>query len=531
MRELSLFQKVSVLSSAATIAFGVSRLGVQDRSVYLSRSHSKTTSFLVLALFAFSEVAFCGGICRFSFALKVGDIQLLPYLIPFVALSSVLAMAPIVCDWFLFPRGEFIFLTSKLFIWFSIVGIFFFQWPFELGKRIGHLKMNNSLATFMITMMVTSVINFTLGFFLHKRKANFKMYHFVDSMLGKIADVMTVQSAFALDDITHCKYTSRNNEQKPTTDSDLREQEPSKQTQNINDSKKKWQRKKALKRWRSEEILVRAMLGVFLILLLSTIIALFTYITFKKDFYPNERNYSVEFFYDCQKGKYMTAGFPVVSEPKNSHKGSICVDDKTPQQMYEIAKVIVKQLQAQPVYNKSNISPLLLVGSLSYDGNYDEESVGSLESPFLQPTCTGEERNLIYCMHGGLNVGLTTKCLEGKSRLYISIISNPTDFPNVAYFFMIEPNNFNASEKICLEETKSKKNHFSRIVCAQEGYALLKHLPKMKGIKGIWLDQGRYLDISKEERKIILRQDAGKEILPSICMVSFGGKIYISIIK
>ena len=532
VRELTSFQKISVVSSAATIAFGVSKFGIHDHSVYVSRNHSGTTSYLVLTIFALSEIAFCGGIARFSFALNVGDVHPLPFLVPLVALSSGLAMAPLVSDRFLFPRGEFIFLTFKLCIWISIAGIFFSQWP--LQERIKALEKNNSFITFCVTMTVTSLVNFTWGFFHHRHRFEFKVYNWLDSLLEKIAKTMTVQSAYAIDDTNIRHEASLNSAEKPKTFADRYETMKKKQRekkQNMDALREEWEetsrdlpgattslmlppiqflpRNKFPKFLGSKKIFMQIMLVCCLLLLSVATFSLFFHpLNFK------ERGYHVEFFHDCHKELDKTAGFPVVSESPDSPKGSICVNNKSPQQMLNIAKVVAKQLRKDSI-----LEPTLLVGNLSYDGNFDKDDIESLKTPFLQPTCTGNERNLIYCEHDGLNVGLSKYCSDETSRLFISIILNPNEFPNVHYFFKIEPNDFSNAERICKEETFSDKNYSSRMICPQESYALIQHLPFMRETKGIWLDHGGYLDITKKKKTIVLRENAGEEVLPSICMV------------
>ena len=68
VRQLTPLQMASVMTSAINITLGISKYVVDGRKEFLSRQHGVLTSRLVLILVLASEIAFCGGICRFSFA-------------------------------------------------------------------------------------------------------------------------------------------------------------------------------------------------------------------------------------------------------------------------------------------------------------------------------------------------------------------------------------------------------------------------------------------------------------------------------
>ena len=61
----------------------------------MSKFHTKLSSQLVITLLVSSEIAFCGGICSFSFAFTMGDneIPVIATVIPFLAISSILSIA------------------------------------------------------------------------------------------------------------------------------------------------------------------------------------------------------------------------------------------------------------------------------------------------------------------------------------------------------------------------------------------------------------------------------------------------------
>ena len=87
---------------------------------------------------------------------------------------------------------------------------------------------------------------------------------------------------------------------------------------------------------------------------------------------------------------------------------------------------------------------------------------------------------------------------------------------------MIEAKNFTASEKTC-EDNNSKNSYSSRIICADESYSLIQHLPNKTISKGLWLKHGGYMRMTKNGTQIVERQKVQDELLPSICMVSQKG--------
>ena len=511
IRELTLVQKVSVITSTVAIAFGVSKFGVRDTGIYLSKYHSRFASYLVLNIFALSEIAFCGGLCRFSFALKVGETNAVVILIPFVALSSVVSMAPFVSNRFQFRYGGYFFLASKLFIWVTIVGIFFAQGSYD--DRLNALQYNNSLITFFVTMTVTAMINFTLGFLIHRYQTNFKGYKWVDTILEKMAESMTEHILPELEGDKAYNHISWKLEQKNFTCPNRLGEENLKPKQMSN---KMASRKAAHKRHCSMASLTWTMVISYISLLIVLIIGLFSYPL------PNfEEGYYVQFHFDCFKEKSNSTGFPVVSATNDSHRGSICVNDKSPLQMFNIGKVIAKQ-----IHNESKPESMLFVGNLSYDGHFSKENVGILKKPFLQPSCNGNERNLIYCEHYGLNVGLSKNCKIGTNRFYLSVVEKAEVFSGCNYAYIIEEMSFNASEKFC-QDMDSKDFYSSRIVYEKEGKVLYQHIPNTTMVKGIWLGNGGYLNLTTDEPTVVLPQNVQNEILPSICLVSLEGMVKI----
>ena len=511
VRELTYWQKMSVLTSAATIALGISNFGVRISGAYLSRKHKKMTSHLVLAIFSLSEVAFCGGLCRFSFALKVGGTSALAMLIPFIALSSALSMAPIICYLFQWTHGEVFFLTPKLCLWAIVAGLFFFTQA-TVTEPLQDLTHNNSFVTFVVTMTLTSIINFTLGFFIHKQRTDFHVYQWVDAILKKMVDTLTEPCTSE----TECRaiHTESDQVEESTEDSSNKEvqiksQKTSKVETGISHKTSHPSmdnlRSRARERFCSMTV-VRLATPLLIIFLLSfAVIALF--------FYPldvPQEGYCVEFYCDCISKRSDLQGFPVVSACNDSLKGSICVKNRTPLELVQISKVIAKQIRYEE---------LLLVGISDYNGKFDMENIKSLQKPILQPICTGEESNLIFCKHYGLNVRLKEECYEGTHRLFVSIIKNHIDFPGYHSFFMMEADRFSACEKNC-HDIALGEMFVSRLVGENEGALLIKHLPKRNTEQeSIWLVDGGYLTSTEKGNKIVLPQNVRDEILPSICVV------------
>ena len=529
IRELTPLQKVSVVSSAVTIAFGVSKYGLHEDGNFLSRNHSKISSYLILFIYALSEIAFCGGLCRFSFAMKIGNTYPMPILIPFVTVSSGLALATLVSDLFRLKHREAFILTTKIGVWICIVGIFFQQ---AVSNRIQDLKTNNSIITFFVTMTITSMVNFTLGFFIHRRRTDLTIYKRSDflvqksvSFLRKVIDKVVVLSLSESDKTKNCHDISIRHGKNDSAVLGLSEKDidNTEQIQNNDAPKRKAvdsvitslfqfaSRNQTRKRWCSRGVLlITLFLPVF-----SAIIALFTYPLMEK------QGYHVKFYHDCIKDNSDSTGFPVVSASEYSKKGSICVYERSTVEMVNIGKVIARQIRGD-----TNSEAIYFVDNLSYEGIFAGENINALESPFLQPTCNGTEKNLMHCKQYGLNVGLSTDCFNGTNRLYTSIISNRDDFPGAKYLFMIEAKNFSASKHTC-QEYVSEERYSSRILCQEESDSLMHRIPNKIMKNGIWLGHGGHVKVVQNKTQTVLKQYVGKEILPSICVVHQKGTNFI----
>ena len=405
VRELTFLQRVSVMSSAISIAFGVSKFGVREGGSYFSKNHSKMTSYLVLIIFGLSEIAFCGGLCRFSFAFKIGETYPIPILIPFVAVSSGLSLAPIVSDHFDFRRAEVFLLIIKLCVWITIIGIFFSQW--HQIDRVQDLINNNSIIIFFVTMTMTSVVNFSLGFFIYRHRASLKAYTWMDlflkkvaSSLQKLANSLTVRINSETDKskLSHESLTASDYSEKHTSEKIQNKDVPWQEEATISKVTKPFQltsRTQTLKRCCSWGILLVS----FLLPVFSAIIALFMSRVIEQP------GYHAEFYHDCIYKKSNFTGFPVVSASENMTKGSICVHNRSPLEMVKIGKVFARQIQGN-----TSLDTLLFVDKLNYKGIFPQDNIEALESPFLEPLCNGTEKNLIYCKQYGLNVGISKAC-------------------------------------------------------------------------------------------------------------------------
>ena len=194
VRELSPLQMASVVTSAVTIGLGISKYVIDAGSSFYARTRCKMATRLVLIALVTSEVAFCGGVCRFAFAFlptrEGAGVPPVAVLSPFVALSSLLAMLPLVKDRFQPRFGEYLFLAQKVGIWTCIV-VAAFVTEGSLGKCERALIKNNSRVTFVVTMTLTSALNFGLGFFLQKKKSDAKIYEWIESLLFKLTAVLT----------------------------------------------------------------------------------------------------------------------------------------------------------------------------------------------------------------------------------------------------------------------------------------------------------------------------------------------------
>ena len=110
LRELTYWQMISIVTSTVTIAMGVSNYIVENGGRFLARNHSKLATRLVVIIVVSLEVAFCGGISRFSFAFLFDNkIPFVAILTPFISLASLFHIMHLLSDRYLFRFGEFSF--------------------------------------------------------------------------------------------------------------------------------------------------------------------------------------------------------------------------------------------------------------------------------------------------------------------------------------------------------------------------------------------------------------------------------------
>ena len=192
-RALSQLQWISVVSSALSIVMGISGHVIRTRGRYMSKNHTTVASQLVIILLIASEIAFCGGVCSFSFAFTVGStgVPIIAALIPFLVVSSTLATVIISTDFFQWKFEGYFSLFYKLCIWLSIMVIFFTRG--SIAQAFRDLEHNDSLVYFLVTMTLTSVVNFTFGFQLTRQKTDFFLYRWMNSLM-----VFVGQSILAL---------------------------------------------------------------------------------------------------------------------------------------------------------------------------------------------------------------------------------------------------------------------------------------------------------------------------------------------
>ena len=117
---------------------------------------------------------------------------------------------------------------------------------------------------------------------------------------------------------------------------------------------------------------------------------------------PRPQIYHVQLFPNCM----LERGFPIVSATEKSDGGSICVEGMTPWEIFHTAQVIFKSLMYQKnglVYKKG----IFLVGRV---GSYFGCSNNPVSTPYLHPSCKGNESNLLYCDHEGLAVNIPSSC-------------------------------------------------------------------------------------------------------------------------
>ena len=139
------------------------------------------TSYLVLIFVILFEVVFCGGVSRFSFAFYRGRIPLVAMLMPLTAISSFFLMCQLINGVKGSKYGDLSFLFARLFIWVSIVFVFFSEPSFEKGWRA--LVINNSWAVFCVTMTIVAGVNTPTGFLIRRQTTNFILYNWIDQLL------------------------------------------------------------------------------------------------------------------------------------------------------------------------------------------------------------------------------------------------------------------------------------------------------------------------------------------------------------
>jgi hypothetical protein len=112
---------------------------------------------------------------------------------------------------------------------------------------------------------------------------------------------------------------------------------------------------------------------------------------------PDRQGYHVKFHSDCDPN----AGFPLVASTADGPWGSICVQNKTEDEINKIARVICL--------------------SLGRTEKFTDNSIGKKEPlppalntipVFLEPNCVENVDNLIRCDKFGLGVGLSASCYK-----------------------------------------------------------------------------------------------------------------------
>ena len=364
---------MSVLSSATVIALGISKSGLRNGSSFLSRSHRKMVSQIILILFVLSEIAFVGGLSRFSFAIKFADIYPFSILTAFAALASGLSMIPIVSNRMQFSYVEFWLFFSKLAIWTTILSIYCSVGSFQESSSA--LVTNGAYDLFFTTMTFSSVVNFTFGFFLLRHKTNFILYDWIEQILVLIIGVLNEKVLTDLDKTTVDQASGKNIEQVDTCDvervesmitisdqssriavvdpdveADVSQNEIQLDQAEVLDASRsdlspsidiqvfsvlsEEQLNKAPSKEELEETEKKSTsfflpLSTFVILL--AILSVFFMCPLKLP-----EVYHVQLYPDCK----MQRGFPIVSASKETIGGSICIDGKEPMDIFRIAQVI-----------------------------------------------------------------------------------------------------------------------------------------------------------------------------------------------
>ena len=476
VRELSALQMLSVGSSAISISFGLASHVIKKQGRFCSNCNSTFASSLVLLSVILSEIAFCGGVCRFAFVSFDSTVKYpIAFVAPFVALSSILVMAPIINDKYRPPKEQFLFLGSKVTVWVVIVGI-----SISHGSFISASKNNNSFIIFIVTMTLTSSVNFWLGYYLRKSMTTFALYNWIDALTSKMVEAVIERPA-----LEHSQ--SQNSKVIKSTDSNERDIEKMKDSiptmgnvsKNMDASQQYEPEENHLesKLCAKDDVAVETLQEMTEISgdvefaqnpspnikitkistmngeldrpasehsevdlvkesqvevgnkVLERLSPLFCFIIlfgvmftiFKSPLNYTYDGYQVEFHVNCLKER----GFPIVRSRQESKGGSICVHGKSPEDIIKIALVVGKHLQLFPHphpmrwHNDKLDATTILTGEF----DYNQEEADQLKTPFLYPNCRGDEGNLKQCQHYGLSVGLPDACYNHSSKcLYVSIL-------------------------------------------------------------------------------------------------------------
>ena len=528
-RELSPLQALSVISSAMTIILGTSRYVIDADGKFVSKSHLKQASRLVIALLVSSELCVCGGICTFSFAFTIGSgkIPLIAPVVPIDLISTYLAMMPFILENYR-PRCEtFLFLAHKLCVWCCIAGIFFSRG--SVKKALNLLENNNSKYTFIMTMTVGWAINVIMGYRLRRKTTDCKMYTWAHKIIIGIArklteprfelkkmeavtnlepltlDGDTLRSMSSINDdsglinvknlndvttnlsdndgspmeaddesarhevmemgerpdyvaSTNVQKLEKEPNQKTSEDHPEVEERPSLELELESSPKFKSEQKPNL-HMKNNNLEAEALPKILRIcgVSLSDSLGTSENVSTKSDgSLPHSSNSTLKseeriihegrlrklisavlcpliifsllcgaliailvhpLAYKAQPYRYELVSFgggmiPVVFHGgggPNAQKGPICVDGMSPNEIMKIGLVIFKKIRN---YKERG----LMMGEV----NYPDELAGDLGKPFLYPSCTGEEQDLLECKQYGLGVAIPESCYNGKGRLYLS---------------------------------------------------------------------------------------------------------------
>ena len=198
-RVLTTTQQLSVISSALSLVMGISKYVVEANGRYVSKTHLKLASRLIVVLLLVSELAVTGGICKFSFAFTIssGKFPLIGVMMPLVLVSMFLGILPRIFTTYCHRLEAPFFLAHKLCIWSFIVAIFFSRDSVEIALNL--LEFNNSKDVFLVTMTVSSALNIALGFVLRLQGANCKLYIFANKALTTLVEIVTENAESGID--------------------------------------------------------------------------------------------------------------------------------------------------------------------------------------------------------------------------------------------------------------------------------------------------------------------------------------------